>query len=122
MRVKELLVSTLIDEFNYPVILQGSMPEDEAYPDSFFTYFNNDTSDDEYYDNEEHMTIWDFDLNIYSNDPDVVDTALVLAKKILKTKGFIIDGKGYDVISDEPTHTGRGINILYMEREENDDE
>lgn len=122
MKVKELLVSTLIEEFNYPVILQGSMPKDEGYPESFFTYFNNDTMGDEYYDNRDNLTIWDFDLNIYSTDPDVVDTALVRAKKLLEKEGFIIDGKGYDVLSDEPTHTGRGINILYMEREENDDE
>lgn len=118
--VKTLLINTLITEFGYPVILQGSMPEDEGYPESFFTFFNNDTVGDGYYDNEENMTIWDFDLNFYSTDPSEVNTTLLTAKKKLKAEGFIVDGKGYDVISDEPTHTGRGINLIYMEREEND--
>ena len=32
----------------------------------------------------------------------------------LKEHGFIISGDGYDVASDEKTHTGRGVNVLFM--------
>ena len=116
--VKDLLCNTLITEFGYEVILQGSMPEDEAYPESFFTFFNNDTTGDQYFDNIENVTIWDFDLNFYSSDPTKVNTTLIEAKSKLQAVGFTIDGKGYDVLSDEPTHTGRGINVLYIEKEE----
>lgn len=116
MDVKTLLISTLDDAFHYPVILQGSLSTDDVYPASFFTFFNNNTSDDAFFDNEETQTIWDFDLNFYSIDPDLVNTVLLSAKKLLKASGFIPDGSGYDLISDEPTHTGRGINLLYIER------
>ena len=117
MDVKQLLIDTLEKEYGYEVILQGSMPEEDAYPDNFFTFFNNDTSSDDWYDNIESVTVWDFDLNFYSNNPATVNEILMDAKKKLRDKGFIIDGKGYDVLSDEPTHTGRGINLIFIEKE-----
>lgn len=115
--VKMLLINTLNEIFpNYPVYLQGSLSVDDAYPDSFFTYWNNSTDDDAFFDNEETETIWDFDLNFYSNDPDLVNTVLLQAKPLLKAVGFIPNGSGHDVMSDEATHTGRGMNILFIER------
>ena len=118
MNVKKLMIDTIQKQYNYEVILQGSMAEDTTYPASFFTFFNNSVDGNEYYDNVEGSYVWDFDLNFYSNDPELVDTVLLGAKALLKAEGFIIDGKGYDVLSDEPTHTGRGINVLYIEKEE----
>lgn len=113
--VKQLLIDT-ISSFNYPVKQQGSMSDSDEYPDSFFTFFNNETNDDNFFDNQETITIWDFDLNIYSIDPEVVNTTLLEAKPLLKAAGFIVNGVGYDVLSDEETHTGRGINVLYIEK------
>lgn len=115
MDVKNLLIETL-GSFNYPIYLQGSMAKDEAYPASFFTFWNNDTADEAFYDNQETETIWDFDLNFYSNDPTLVNTVLVQAKRMLKAVGFIPSGAGYDVLSDEPTHTGRGMNLLFIDK------
>lgn len=118
MDVKMLLINTL-ESFNVPIYLQGSLSVDEKYPDSFFTFWNNDTTDNAFFDNNETQTIWDFDLNYYSNDPASVNSVLLEAKKQLKAVGFIPDGSGYDVISDEPTHTGRGINLLFIEKVRN---
>lgn len=115
MDVKQLLIDT-ISSFNYPIYQQGSMSDSDTYPDSFFTFFNNSTNDDDFFDNQETIIIWDFDLNIYSLDPEVVNATLREAKPLLKAAGFIVDGVGYDVISDEVTHTGRGINVLYIEK------
>ena len=109
---------TLLATFKYPVIRQGSLAPGQAYPDTFFTFWNNSADGDDFYDNVETVTKWDFDLNIYSSDPTVVNSLLLEAKALLKAEGFIVSGKGYDVISDEETHTGRGINIVYIEREE----
>lgn len=117
MDIKDLFINTLKNEFGFPVILQGSMSDDDEYPDSFFTFFNNSTTSEAFYDNKETETVWDFDLNFYSNNPDLVNSILLEAKTALKAQGFIIDGKGYDVLSDEPTHTGRGINVLFVENE-----
>lgn len=113
--VKQLLIDSL-QSFGYPIILQGSMSDDESYPDSFFTFWNNDTVDDAFFDNQETQTIWDFDLNFYSNNPALVNSVLRQAKQIMKSAGFIVDGAGHDVLSDEATHTGRGINLIFIEK------
>lgn len=116
--LKQQLVDVLGDAFGFPVMQQGSLLDDEEYPADFFTFWNSNSSSADFYDNEENSTIWEFELNFYSNDPEHVNKYLLLAKIELKPLGWIIDGKGYDVASDEPTHTGRGINLIYIEKEE----
>lgn len=113
--MKDLLIST-ISSLGYPVYQQGSLGQDEAYPESFFTFWNNDTYDKNHYDNKPIDYVWDFDLNFYSVDPDLVNTKLLAAKELLLEAGFIVPGKGYDVVSDEITHTGRGIHVLKIEQ------
>lgn len=113
--MKDLLIE-ILESFGYPVFLQGSLSKDEAYPESFFTFWNNDSYDRSHYNNETISYVWDFDVNFYSTDPTLVNTKLLDAKTKLKQQGFIVPGKGYDVASDEPTHTGRGINVLKEER------
>ena len=107
---------TLLESFGYPVRLQGSLAENEQYPDSFFTFWNSDTTDGSHYDNDPINYVWDFDVNFYSINPTLVNTVLLEARTLLKANGWIISGKGYDVATDEPTHTGRGINVIYIER------
>lgn len=116
MDVKQLLIDTLDDQYGWPVYVQGSLSNDDDYPASFFTFWNNSTEDSAFYNNTEHDTIWNFDLNFYSNDPSLVNVVLLEAKQLMKAVGFIPDGSGYDVLSDEPTHTGRGMNLIYIER------
>lgn len=113
--MKDLLIST-ISSLGYPIIQQGSLGQNEAYPESFFTFWNNYSDGAGYYDNAEHSIIWDFDLNFYSTNPHLVNTKLLEAKALLKQAGFIVNGKGYDVASDEITHIGRGINVLKLEQ------
>lgn len=113
--MKELLINTL-SEFGYPVLLQGSIQEEEEYPNTFFTFWENDSYDGTHYDNKPLNCIGDFDVNIYSVDPTIVNTKLLDVKNELIKKGFIISGNGYDVASDEPSHTGRGMNLLKVER------
>lgn len=115
MNVKQELIDAL-ECFRYPVILQGSLAGDEVYPDSFFTFWNNESSGSAFFDNKENKTLWDFDLNFYSSDVTRVNDILLKAKKVLKKKGFIVNGKGHDIFSDEPSHTGRGMNLIYIER------
>ncbi len=117
--VKMLLINTLTNAFDLPVILQGSLSMNEEYPAAFFTFWNNSTNDDAFFDNTETETIWNFDLNYYSNDPASVNSVLLQAKQLLKSVGFIPDGSGHDVMSDEPTHTGRGMTLLFIEKVRN---
>ena len=113
--MKDKLIGTL-QPLGYPVFLQGTMQSEQAYPGSFFTFWNNASDGGAFYDNNENAYVWDFDLNFYSIDPRLVNAVLIEAKGRLKAEGFICTGKGYDVASDEPTHTGRAIQVFYKER------
>lgn len=120
MDVKQLLIDTL-EPLGYPVFLQGSLSDEDSYPESFFTFFNNDSPDDAFYDNEPHKIIWSFDLNFYSVDPALVNSMLLTAKRMLKAEGWKIDDNGHDIMSDEPSHTGRGLDLIYIEKNERED-
>ena len=116
--MEDLLISTL-EEFGYPVFLQGSLLPDEPYPAHFFTFWNNSSEGESYYDDNEHSTVFSYDVNFYSTDPELVYTKLRAATVALKAAGFILSGDGHSVMSDEATHDGRGITILYLRRNNN---
>ena len=105
----------LLNSLGYEVYRQGSFAEGEKYPDSFFTFWQTDSPDHAHYDNNEYGTAWQFSINFYSIDPDKTYAVLGLARLLLKQNNWIIPSKGYDVYSDEPTHTGRGMQALYLE-------
>jgi hypothetical protein len=106
---------TILESFNYPVFRQGSMSDDDAYPETFITFWNNDSPDHSHYDNSEYGTDWDFNVYVYSSDPSRTYSLLDEIRAELKTNGWIPTSKGFDVASDEPTHTGRGIECLYLQ-------
>lgn len=105
----------LLSTFGYPVIRQGSLSEDESYPESFFTFWNNDSADHTHYDNEEFGNVWNFDVNYYSTDVELTYSVLADARRLLKSNQWIVPSKGHDIQSDEPTHTGRGMEVIYLD-------
>lgn len=115
--VEDALIAVL-ETFSYPVYRQGSLTEDQPYPETFFTYWNVSSGDHAHYDDESYGTAWDFDVNVYSVDAALTYSLLLEARAALKSAGWIVPGKGYDVPTDEPTHTGRGMSALYLEIEE----
>lgn len=106
---------SILQTFGYPVYRQGSMSNDAKYPDTFFTFWNNNSPDHAHYDNNDYGTDWDFNIYIYSNNPVLTYSLLLDARKALKKAGWITPSKGFDVASDEATHTGRGLNVYYLE-------
>lgn len=112
--MKNKLIS-ILETFGFPVFLQGSLNDDEEYPPSFFTFWNFETPERAHYDNRPHRAEWGFWIYFYSNDPSAVDTTLAEAIKLLQEQGFVTDGKGEDVASDEITHTGRMVTCIITE-------
>lgn len=113
--MEDLLIS-ILETYKYPIYRQGSLGDD-PYPPQFFTFWNNTSYDGSHYDNKAVSIIGNFDVNYYSTDPDDTYQTLRGAIALLKEAGFIVSGDGYDVISDENTHTGRGVNVLYLKGE-----
>ena len=105
----------VLDTFGYPVDRQGSYQQGQQYPPTFFTFWT-DSEDGNHYNNHAATTIWHFDVNCYSSNPDTVIRTLLAAKEALEAKGFITTGKGSDAASDYPTHTGKTLDVWFIER------
>lgn len=105
----------LLSSFGFPVFRQGSLTAETAYPDTFFTFWNSTEEGQSFYDNETASVVYDFDVNVYSNDPAAAYSLLERSRKLLKGNNWIIATRGYDVPSDEITHIGRGMQVQYLQ-------
>lgn len=105
----------LLETFGYPVYRQGSLTEENGYPDSFFTFWNNNSPDHSHYDNSQYGTDWNFNVFFYSSDPELTYSVLSDTRILLMQNNWIVPSKGYDVRSDLPSHTGRGLTVFYLE-------
>lgn len=103
--MKEALIA-ILSTLGYPVFLQGSLQSTEAYPDSFFTFWNFQTPEAAFYDDEAGRAVWGFWIYFYSTSPLLVETEPEKARKALKANGYILEGKANDISVDKPTHTG----------------
>lgn len=115
--MKSLLIETL-EATGYPVFLQGTMAPDEPYPASFITFFTLSSEDATHLDNEPSGTAWRFEVIFYSSDPRLIATIPDDIRKRLRAAGFIPQGRGRDIPSDEPTHTGWAAEYYYLDMEE----
>jgi hypothetical protein len=107
----------LLESFGYPVIRQGSLSPEQAYPDTFFTFWNSTEDGQSFYDNDTASVVYDFDVNVYSTSPEAAYSLLTAARKLLKENNWIIATRGFDIASDEITHVGRGMIVQYLEYE-----
>ena len=106
---------TILESFKYPVYRQGSMSNDAAYPETLITFWQNDSADHAHYDNTEYGIAWSYTVCIYSADPDVKFSLLAEVIEALKAAGWIISGRGYDVASDEASHSGKAFECRFLQ-------
>ena len=59
MNAEDILIEVL-KTFEYPVKRQGSMLPANVYPDNFFTFWNNSSNSERFYDNSENIYVYDF--------------------------------------------------------------
>ena len=107
----------LLESFEYPVIRQGSMGPEEKYPTTFFTFWNASEEGHSFYDNDVASVDWTFQVNVYSTEPELVYSLLDEARRLLKSAGYTITQRGYDVPSDEISHIGRGMVVMFLQNE-----
>ena len=111
--MEEALIE-ILDSFDCPVFRQGSMNNEAKYPETFITFWNNEAYDHAYYDNGDYLTNWSFNVYIYSTSANTAYQLTAEIRGALKSRGWIVPTKGYDVMSDEETHTGRGLDCYYL--------
>lgn len=97
------------------LFLHGTMNPEDAYPESFVTFWTDDVPDGVHFDNVTGSYDWAFSVIIYSNNPEIVNTKKDEIRAKLKAAGFIPQGKGQDAPSDEPTHTGWAMDFVITE-------
>lgn len=114
--VVDKLISVLGPIVSNKVYRQGSFSENDEYPKLFITFWENESDDKSHYDNKLVLGYrHSFDVNVYGSDADEVYDTLEQAKTLLENNGFLVDGKGIDVPSDEPSFIGRHIDVIYLD-------
>lgn len=112
----------ILETFGFPVFLQGSLNPDDAYPDSFFTFWNFDTPETAFYDDDANRAVWGFWIYFYSADPMLVEQMPENARKLLKAAGWILQGKAQDIQTDKITHTGAFFTAYKFENYNNEED
>lgn len=105
----------ILESFKYPVYLHGTLDTNADYPASFFTFFNFQTPEAAFYDNDAHRAVWGYNIYFYGTDRQTVETTIESARTALKAAGFIPDGKSIDARSDRIGYTGRMITVRAFE-------
>lgn len=101
----------IFELIDVPIYLQGSLAEDEEYSDeTFCTYWMWSDDLDDWYDNKPRKREIACDINIYSNDYDI------MREKILKIRddcieSDIITSSIHDLASDDVNYTGQGVTV-----------
>lgn len=115
--MEDNLIAILSTE-GVPVYRQGTLSRDAVYPETLITFWNNASPDHAHYDNNDFGTAWDYSVFVYSSDPDKIYSTMESIRQKLKAAGWIVPSKGYDVASDEATHTGRALEIFFLDTPE----
>ena len=115
--MKDTLISILECFCPDNVYLQGTLNEDEDFPQKFITFFVSDTEDLEFYDNALIGEAWRFSVVFYSNNPAEVNSTPPIISAALKAAGFIPQGKGRDITSGKAGYTGWAMEFVIRENE-----
>ena len=83
----------ILSQYDYPVILQGSLAQGEEYPEHFFTYWQNPGDDSSFYDNKAHCELYDYDVNFYSTDAALVYKMPVTVKQFYRAGNGLLSRK-----------------------------
>ena len=101
----------IFELIDVPIYRQGSLAENEAYPDeTFCTYWMRSDDLDDWSDNKPRKREITCDINIYSNDYDT------MSQKIQKIRddcieNDIITSDIHDLASDDVDYTGQGVTV-----------
>ena len=113
--MKQALINVLEQFCPNNVYLQGTLNSQNPYPENFVTFWTNYTEDNSHFDDETYSVDWNFSVMFYSSNPVFVNTKPNEIRAALKAAGFIPQGKGNDIPSDKPSHTGWAMDFIKTE-------
>lgn len=107
----------LLESLGLPVFIQGSMPEDMPYPDTFITYIWYDSADLWNFGNRAIATNYIVQITVYSYLPDQIDNYMEKLITLLEKNGYSKSNNGRMIPSDEPSHLGWSIDFNFIVKE-----
>lgn len=112
--VKEKLIEAL-ENAGFDVFQANAIPA--TVPDTYVTFYVQDTYDVRYFDNRRVLTNWVFEVKYYDNNPRRMESRKYEIRKVLTNAGFVADGIGYDIlISNENNKLGWECDFDFIEK------
>lgn len=105
----------LFDEIGKPYFRQGSL-SDEDYKPEFFTFWNDNTPNDSFYDNHETRYVEHVQVGYYTNDANKIYSGMDEFIEKAKEKGFVLDGRPRDANADKDGYFGRVCDIRIINK------
>ena len=99
---------------NLPVYQQGTAPE--KLPDSFFTVWEDYSADNLNGDNAVIQIRHEWTLIYYTKDYSTVFSGLQGAIDLLKSKGYVLTGAGYDFNGNYGAWQARAVDVKKIEK------
>ena len=99
----------LFEEIGLPYFRQGSL-SDADYQPSFFTFWNIDTPNGSFYDNEARRYFSYIQIGWYTNDANLIYSQLDEGGEFYekaKARGFVFEGRAKDTNADKNNYYGR---------------
>ena len=97
----------------FPVYQQGAAPA--TLPDTFVTVWQDYSGDILHADNKSIQCRHEWTLVFYTKDTAKIFSGLQAVINSLKTKGYIIDGQGYDVSGAFEGYDARAVDVVKIE-------
>ena len=92
---------------------QGTAPAE--LPESFYTVINDYTGDNLNADNKECEIVWEWTVIFYTKDFSLLYSGIEKVKSLLKSKGYIVRGSGYDFNGKYDSWEARAIDVKKIE-------
>lgn len=108
-----ILIFEDLAELNIPVYAEGDAPE--TLPDEYFTYSEDYTSDHLSADNAPKEYLYEFTLTYYTKNAATLYSGLLSAMNLLRSKGYIVSGVGYNYEAYRDTWFARRADIKKIE-------
>lgn len=100
----------LFDDIGLPYFRQGSL-SDNNYPNSFFTFWNIDTPEMSFYDNDSKRYCEYVQVAFYTNDASLIYSQMDDFISRAKALGFVTQGLARDTNADKADYFGR---LVYL--------
>ena len=99
----------------FEVYQQGTVPK-QNIPDSYITVWNDSSTDNLNVDNSTKAVEYSFTVIHYTKDLGNLYTQTEAIISLLKAKGYVIDGRGFDIESGVEDYSARCIEVTKIEK------